>query len=338
MRSECLTALKKAVNLKVKNNGDDFFHNRLFSYLQQQLTIPIQEIRPIRKHVYLVKANSLQFILKGFSSYHRLMLQEVFTTSLKQEKFRHTYSFFQLAKKPPLFFEQMYYGCLEYITPKKEAFSYHLQKDRTEGLELLNSFHATTKKLIRKYRMLVPSFKQIEKWEERTELFLKNFSIIQYFVQKEIIYELLFWANWSLEGLQDESHVFDGHKVILHGDVAHHNFLRKENDELFLIDFDLISIGAPHADYLQYANRILPFINWSFQELTNYKEIKPYLTEAGFLYALAYPTDIFREWNRAIKDGTYLQKGKNQQLLEITVGQFKKRKKFFREIQKAVSD
>lgn len=329
--------MKKAVNLTVNNGGDDLFHNRLFSYLQQQLTIPIHELRPLRKDVYLVKADALSFILKGFSSYHRLMLQEAFTASLRKEEFQNTYLFFQVAKKPPLFFEQMYYGCLEYINPSEEAFTYQLQKDRLEGLELLNTFHFTTEKLIRRYQMIVPSFQQFEKWQEREEIFLKNIPVIQYFVQKEIINELLHWANWSLKGLRKESHLFTGQKVILHGDVAHHNFLRAENNELYLIDFDLISLGTPHADYLQYANRILPFMNWSLQELANYEKIKPYLVENGFIYALAYPTDIFREWNRALKDGTYLKKIKNQQLLEITVGQFNDRKKFFKDLQKALT-
>lgn len=329
--------LKKAVNLTVKNGRDGLFHNRLFSYLQQQLTIPIHELRSIRKHVYLVKADSIQFILKGFSSYHRLVLQEAFTTSLKEEEFQKTYSFFQLAKKPPLFFDQMYYGCLEYIKPAEESFTYQHQKERLEGLMLLNSFHRTTEKLINKYQMLVPSFQQIEKWQERTALFIKNIPLIQYFVPKDIIYELLFWANWSLKGMQKESQFFNGNKVILHGDVAHHNFLRAQNNQLCLIDFDLISLGAPHNDYLQYANRILPFMNWSFQELSNYEIIKPYLVENGFISALAFPTDIFREWNRAIKDGTYLKKAKNQQLLEITVDQFNDRQKFFKDLQKTIT-
>lgn len=152
-----------------------------------------------------------------------------------------------------------------------------------------------------------------------------------------MITEILSWADWSLKGMLRESNLFNNdEKVILHGDVAHHNFLRSKNNKLYLIDFDLISAGVPHVDYLQYANRILPFMNWSLAELANCEKIKPLLHEKGFIYALAYPTDIFREWNRAIKEGTYLQQEKIQQLLELTVVSFKERQDFFAHLQKAI--
>ena len=82
---------------------------------------------------------------------------------------------------------------------------------------------------------------------------------------------------------------------------------------------EVLSIGTPRSDYLQYANRILPFLHWSFQDLAKYKELAIYMNEKGFIYALAFPTDLFREWNRAIREQTYLQPAKIQQLLEITV-------------------
>src|SRR5690606_14014221 len=128
-----------------------------------------------------------------------------------------------------------------------------------------------------------------------------------YFVQKEIINELLAWADWSLRGIEEEAWLFQsGRQVILHGDVAHHNFLRAKDQSLYLLDFDLVAIGSPHSDYLQYANRILPFMNWSFEELKEYPIFKYSLEEIGFLHALAYPTDIFREWISVIRIRSYL--------------------------------
>ncbi len=327
----------RAVNFPYKNSGDDLFNNRLFSYLQTQLTITVDEITPIKNQVYLIKAGKRKFILKGFETYHRLVLQEMFISALKNVGFENTYSFYPLTKKPPLYFEHMYYGCLKFIESSKEEFSYDHHKKRVAGLELLSHFHFSTRRLVNRFHRIIPAFQQIEKWQERAAIFFNNLPIVRSFIQKEMITEILSWADWSLKGMLRESHLFNsGEKVILHGDVANHNFLRGKNNKLYLIDFDLISVGVPHIDYLQYANRILPFMNWSLEELANYEKIKPFLHEKGFIYALAYPTDIFREWNRAIKEGTYLHQEKIQQLLELTVVSFKARQDFFQHLQKAI--
>lgn len=104
---------------------------------------------------------------------------------------------------------------------------------------------------------------------------MHNRSSIKYFLDDYIISELISWANWSLAGMVRKRRFFQKEpSVILHGDVAHHNFLRDKNGKLHLIDFDLISIGPPSFDYLQYANRILPSIDWSLGKLGSLKEIE----------------------------------------------------------------
>ncbi|CAM3706380.1 phosphotransferase [Cytobacillus oceanisediminis] len=336
---ECQEISMKAVNTTVKNGGDDLFKNRLLSYLKEQFPFKIDDIKPIRKQVYLVSAQERVFILKGFSSYHRLKLQEAFTASLINEGFAKTYAFYEFAKEPPLFYDRTYYGCLEYIHPSEDSFSYHLKRDRLEGLELLQAFHDTSEKVVSRYQTVVPAFKQAEKWRERASLFLNNLPVIRYFVQKEIINELLSWADWSLKGIEEEAWLFQsGRQVILHGDVAHHNFLRAKNKTLYLLDFDLIAKATPHSDYLQYANRILPYMKWSFDDLLRFPIIKQYMEEKGFIYALAFPTDIFREWNRVIRERSYLDPVKIRPVLDLTVGQFAERQRFIRALKKAAED
>ncbi|WP_404355639.1 phosphotransferase [Cytobacillus firmus] len=327
------------MNTTVNNGGDDLVQNRLLSYLQDQLPFKIEELKPIRKKVYLLRTQERSFILKGFSSYHRLKLQEAFTSSLMKEGFSKTYIFYEVAKEPPLFFDRTYYGCLEYLPPSKEVFTYYLKTDRLEGLELLKKFHDTTEKLVSRYQTVVPAYRQADKWRERATLFLNNLPVVRYFVQKEIINELLAWADWSLKGMEDEALLFQsGKQVILHGDVAHHNFLRAKDQSLYLLDFDLVAIGAPHSDYLQYANRILPYMNWSFEDLRKYPILKSNLEEKGFLHALAFPTDIFREWNRVIRDRSYLDSVKIRPVLDLTVGQFAERQRFVKALKYAVND
>ncbi len=336
---ECQETQTKAVNTTVNNAGDDLVQNRLLSYLHDQLPFKIEELKPIRKKVYFLRTQQRSYILKGFSSYHRLKLQEAFTSSLMKEGFSKTYIFYEVAKEPPLFFDRTYYGCMEYLPPSKEVFTYYLKTDRLKGLELLKKFHDTTEKLVSRYRTVVPAYRQADKWRERATLFLNNLPVVRYFVQKEIINELLAWAIWSLRGIEEEAWLFQsGRQVILHGDVAHHNFLRAKDQSLYLLDFDLVAIGSPHSDYLQYANRILPFMNWSFEELKKYPIFKYSLEEKGFLHALAYPTDIFREWNRVIRDRSYLDSVKIRPVLDLTVGQFAERQRFIKALKYAAND
>lgn len=319
--------------MKINLQGDDLFHNRLFSYLSDVFPFQVQAITPIRKQVYLIEGDEHSFILKGFSSYHRLKLQETFTSTLKKEGFNNTYSFVDYEKDPPIFFENTYYGCLEYITPSETFFSYEVEKDRLEGLSLLRQYHQITSKFAKRYGTIIGSYKLLDKWRERTAKFLTNTSIIRFFVQKEVMDEWLKWADWSLKGIEAEIDNFQkGPKVILHGDVAHHNFLRSKENILYLIDFDLISHGHESNDILQYANRILPYLNWSFDKLMEINELKPFLIEKGFLYALAFPTDIFREWNRLIRERHYDDPKKVRRILDYTAGQFPERLNFIREL------
>lgn len=154
-----------------------------------------------------------------------------------------------------------------------------------------------------------------------------------------MIDEMLKWADWSLKGLDEQLCTIENEKkVILHGDVAHHNFIRNPSGTLCLIDFDLISIGYRSADYLQYANRILPYLNWSLDELEKINVFKPYLLKKGFLYGLAYPTDIFREWNRLIRERQYHDPTMVRQLLDLTVEQFVERQKFVRDLKEQLDE
>jgi len=326
--------MKKAVSITAKYRGDDSYHDRLLSYLKKNLPFQIIEISRIKNQVYKVKAKDFQFVLKEFPSHKRLKIQEAFINSLKKNGFRNTYSFYSFSDNKALCFQTKYYGCLEYVHKANEPFRFDTKENCSEGLQLLYLFHQTTKKLQESYKTILPTFHLIEKWEERFTLFKKNLPLINYFLEKEIISELFTWAEWSLSGLRKEKDILEKwQKVILHGDVAHHNFMKTSKGELYLIDFDLISIGPEIADYLQYANRILPFLNWSLTELDTFEPFQPFLNQKVFLYGLAFPSDILREWNRLVKEHTFNRMRKIRPVVELTLNQFEKRKSFMKDLE-----
>ncbi|MEH7254984.1 phosphotransferase [Neobacillus niacini] len=318
--------------------GDDDYFIRLLSYLRSQFKENIVEMVPYRKSVILIKTDKNTYMLKGFHKNKRLQLQEAFTATLRKEGFFKSYLFVHPQIKDPLFFEGTYFGCMEYIPPNKIPFSFESQKNRLEGLELLEQYHFVTSSFESRYRTIIPRGSIIKKWKERGKTFSANISFLKYFVNEKFITELMDWANWSLNGMEKDRSFFINEPIcVLHGDVAHHNFLRNSNGILHLIDFDLISIGPPSLDYLQYANRILPNLDWSFEKLGQFSVYEKLMGEKAFLYALAFPADIFREWNRLIREGSYRDQNKYNQVMDLTVGQFYPRKKFIDTLKKKIN-
>lgn len=143
----------KGMKMTTNRQGDDLFIDRLLAYLSKELPFSIQSIKPLRHDVFLIEATSSKsFILKGFSSYHRLEQQRNFTHDLKRHGFPHTYSFLEIEKSPPLLFEQTYYGSIEYIPSAEPPFSYVSQKNRKDGIIRLEQFHTVTENLVKTYQ------------------------------------------------------------------------------------------------------------------------------------------------------------------------------------------
>jgi thiamine kinase-like enzyme len=325
---ECLgMTMTKAMNINFHPGRDDFI-DRLFSFLTSKLPMDILQLKQIRSNVFLVETNKDIFILKGFQNLPKLKLQQDLTRSLKRAGFDKTYQFYQFTDTP-LIFENQYYGCISFIAQNKRRFTYQSQTERQEGLHLLTNFHSTTKRLVPTFNGVLPKQNLLEKWRNRLRRFKINQATVNYYVPKQITTELLEWAEVALAGMEKHKADFVTRApVILHGDVAHHNFVRSKSNDLYLIDFDLVAAGPASNDLLQYANRILPFMNWSLEALSKMEGLDDYLHEQAFLYGLMYPSDIFREWNRIIKINNYYNPARVAPLVEMAVSQFKERKSF----------
>ncbi len=63
------------------------------------------------------------------------------------------------------------------------------------------------------------------------------------------------------------------------------------------------------------------------------RKFQPYLKQKVFLYGLAFPSDILREWNRLVKEHTFNQMRKVRPVVELTLNQFEKRKSFMKELE-----
>ncbi|RFU62781.1 phosphotransferase [Bacillus sp. V59.32b] len=311
--------------------GDSDFINCLFSYLENH-GLKAKNIKKIRGTVYLLTLKNRQvLILKGFADQETLHRQQKMTFLLNRNGFTHTYKIF--TEIPPFSYNGRLFSLIEYIQPHKDTFHFFHDGNRKDGLRLLSQFHHASKKILAELSGKVPSFNQIQRWEERLEKFNSILPLVSFYVSDFILTEYKAWASWSLNGMKFFEHsLLNEENTIIHGDVAHHNFLRRSDGTLCLIDFDLMAVGRAAFDYLQFANRILPSVNYDADALWRYPELKQYQTNPAFLYALTYPTDIFREWNRLVKENGI----EKHAVWKLTVQDFNARMVFNREIARTI--
>ena len=290
--------------------------------------IGLRNLNSIRENVIIVQTNAGKFLLKGFSNSKRMKSQKKLTKLLHQNGFKKTYRFIE--ELEPFVFDGYVFAWIEFLPSSRKKFYFSSRHSREEGLQLLEEFHRTTEKFYD--RIPVSRFNQVDKWEERFDEFEDNYSIIKKYVSTDIIQTWLKWGKRSLKGLQKyENDLYSEPLCVTHGDVAHHNFFYKDNGSLYLIDFDLISKSPPLIDYLQYSNRIMPDISGS-SELWSYEQLKKYKDNRAFLYALLFPTDIFREWNRLVRENDFHNNNYLHSVWLLTVEDLPKRVKMYKEI------
>lgn len=315
-------------------NGDGLFKNRLRSLFYQKYQINIRSIHRINSYVYQVNADHQIFLVKGFPSERSFLKQKILTNYLKSHDFHETFSF--------LFDQQIlfssfgrHFSVIEFLPPHRQPFTYNSLKEIQEALHVLSKFHAKAQDL--KDHSIFPNFDLIDKYKKRLTEFCLNKFHFQSLMLPSIFQELIGWANFSLNGMEQAQDSFHTNTII-HGDVAHHNFLRHQNGKLYLIDFDLCAKSKKETDYLQLAIRVLPYINWDLDLLFTLSPLQQYERDPWFLYGLLYPSEVLREWNHFFrKKGWRMEEKWKFYLFQKTYHDVLERKKLFSEIKRRLS-
>ncbi|GAA0334176.1 hypothetical protein GCM10008967_26190 [Bacillus carboniphilus] len=318
-----------AKSKRLYKKGDDHYSHRLLSYFQTNIEDPIVRLQTIRDHIYKIETKNEKYVGKGFSNAASLKKQKWLTEKLHQSGFRKTYRFLKAKPDEGLQLDGKSYGILKWVEHHKENFQYNSIQNCIEGILLVHEFHSKNKTFLEEGSHYFPRSKPYDKWVDRYQRFHANIPIIRSTVSPSILKEIKKWGRESLKNISRLQPYSPGTKVILHGDVAHHNFIRTAEGELYLIDFDLASIGHPIHDYLQYANRILPYLQWDLKKLSEIPILSEQLKDPYFLYSLMYPTDIYREWNRVIQNNLLQSNRWLNILFDMTIEQFEKRQIFY---------
>ncbi|MBS4173679.1 phosphotransferase [Bacillus sp. FJAT-49736] len=319
---------------KKGNEGDG--GQRLLRYLSQITGEKFIKITSIKDGVWLCHTDKKKWILKEFSSSSKLSAQIKLTELLLSNNFNHTYQFHPIHLEKHIKINQKIYGLIEYLENNTDGkkFTYQRHEHQNMALQLLKKFHEVTGKFTNELDKDLHEFNQIKKWKHRLNEFKENKKYLSKWLPNKYYYSFIDWSEWSIEYMEkNKAYFLQKPHCIIHGDVAHHNFILS-NKGLYLIDFDLAKIAPASIDDLQFCNRILPHLDWSLEKLFMHRELKVYKNDKAFLSALIFPTDLLREWNYFLKYEE--RRGLSSFLTEITFWEFKQREKFVEEVMKHI--
>ncbi|TYS19603.1 aminoglycoside phosphotransferase family protein [Rossellomorea vietnamensis] len=317
---------------KIDMTSGDGFQNRLLFLLKSKLGSQTLTLRKIKEGKWKVQTDYGNWFLKLYSSSRRLELQKEVMEELSKEGFIKIPSFHPIHQTDSIVIDGKAAGLTKWINTVGN-FTYHTYSERQEALAVLEKFHRISRAaLMRKEFNSLKDQRLLEKWRARLDEFVGNRQKLSVLVPLEVIDTYILLGEQALAGMVKSG--FSEEPCILHGDLAHHNFLRDTNQELLIIDLDLISSGPPEVDYIQFANRIFPHINWSLDLLWKHGQLSKYKESSTFLHSILYSSDIFREWNRFFRESRSYQKSVWYYLIDLTLYQFQSRMACCREIQK----
>ncbi|WNB93285.1 phosphotransferase [Bacillus sp. NEB1478] len=293
-----------------RENRDGFPGDRLFLNKMKEAGLSVKEYGFFRDNVIWIETSEGDYVLKGFK--RQATCEKQFNLSKLYEgikpRIMGTYTVFP-NNKPFIEFGGYLWAIMPFY--KGDGLHFGNKKDVSAGMEAISRFHNRSINIPSSIYDDLSSYSLYKKWSERYDLF-KSFAITANW-SKEIqplLHDMLFWGKWSLKNFDHDSIEALERKAfrkreITHGDVAPHNFVlnRKKNKPAYLIDFDLFAAVPQAYDWLQYANRILPFWYWSYSKMEQMgnEDFLKWFNKKWFVICLVFPTDLYREWNRALR-------------------------------------
>ncbi len=276
---------------------DDFNRNRLFFRLTHETELQIQSYSKIKQNLFKIHTDEGIYILKGYHEYGNLDSIIQFSCLLHKNGFRRGAMYQEFSDGRYVLEEQGLFWVLTYFIPSSRRFTYLKEEDRVDGLLALREFHHYSKQLIPELTCDIPSETTVQKWGNRLELFEQYAPFLEKWFNPGVISEILYYSHFSLDALS--ANFTDSEDVVLHGDIASHNLIRSTDNIVYLIDYDLLSVGNAEWDYVQYASRILPFLKWNRTRFKMHSFLEEnFKDHPWFWVALSFPMDILREGNR----------------------------------------
>ncbi|WP_077357908.1 hypothetical protein [Virgibacillus halodenitrificans] len=187
---------------------------------------------------------------------------------------------------------------------KGEHLNYRFKHDRGSAVATLKKFHAQAENIYIEQPLIKNNV--IIRWYKRLEEFKKTENIFAKYGLKNLHKDIVQTTVKQFYRLSDYSWDqcdYSGRKKgrWIHGDVASHNFIKNNADEVFMIDFDLLECTSQIYDYIQLGQRFLPYINWNLEELFSYQMVEE-KEHKLWLAAINVPSDLMRETLHSVSE------------------------------------
>lgn len=180
---------------------------------------------------------------------------------------------------------------------------------RKETRAVLEQLHDTEQQETWWKQMALPASSLYLKWQLRlSRIMATEDLLIRYFGKEAVLYSME-----QAELAMDEFIHYETQHTLIHGDIAHHNFLIGPQG-MKIIDFDLASYTDPDEEWILLLQRFMPFADYDLQVLID--------EQPDFLRVieeqpsgLRYPNEMFREWLAFLQKP---HKKKQERLLAFT--------------------
>lgn len=286
----------------ISNRGDSYV-NRLVSFFQDEWSNSFEIKKRIKNHVFLCEVKGQKWILKAYKNKRSLGQQLSFFKKWNSNNPMwvqfSAYSDGSYVKE----WEGKYWVIMPYISG--QSLTYKKEEDRKEALEVIQAFHHQSERVRIKrpilrdplYLRYIQRLLNLEETESYFiqfgyhSLYLDIVHMCHQFIQK---YQELPWSHLEEDSLTNGTWI--------HGDVASHNFIRRRDGLVSLIDFDLLSYSPHVYDYIQFGQRYIPWYEETEEKFISL--FHPYVDVADpFWYmGVSYPADILREWLRFVRN------------------------------------
>ena len=245
----------------------------------------VQPIRQINERVWQVRYNEQLYMMKYYPNKESLQKVLALYKRLQHLQFPHSLSVEKVV------FD--HYLLQPWLTNCK-AIRYHTIEDRTDTLKVLHKLHHIGKNINPSSIPSMQTYHLVEKWSHRLFRFQQLKSICTAYLDDELYHSIEQYALQALSYIKQVD-LIEEQQTILHGDVVHHNFLRAEDGNVRLIDFDLATTGPESIELILWLHRVLPHVSYDLQALIEEQPSLKKLQPTHFLHLL-YPNELLREW------------------------------------------
>ncbi len=280
------------------NNGkrDDSLWNRLLLFLKQKGFLSIKNVQRVKAVNFIVTDDADQkFVLKGYQKQTTVLKQWELFSQIDQP-FIVSFQRFPSGDRY-LFWEGYYWTLQKYY--RAQRLNYQWKKDRDQAWSSMKQFHQAASGIVIEHQP--PTVNFVRKWENRLRRWQNTEQLLYRLGYRTLYNELETQLMEGITLFQQVNHpTLEANPSCqlnwIHGDVASHNFLRDNRNNIYLIDFDLLAPSPSIYDEIQLAQRFLPFIQDDIEQLEAYIHPDTLQTNQLFWIGVMIPADFIREW------------------------------------------